>query len=266
MDEMTPMRILRLDSQGLEELPASIANNPAILHLSAYNNVLTTLPDWLWSLTDLQTLNVSANRLTSVSQEIGLLRHLRMLDGHNQIASLPDAIGHLQALTDFLYLSDNSIEHLPATLTGDAVRYLSVTDNRLVALPHDLGKMVGLVELRAYRNPLMELPASIGMLVNLRELHLDQTTLTTLPETIGGLRNLRVLSLRGCKLTELPASIGELNHLRHLDLRGNSLTELPDGIAKLPNLEKFDLRWNHQLKRLPTWVETLEARGCVMYV
>jgi len=95
MDEKMPMQTVRLDSQGLVELPASLANDPQIVHLSAYNNALTLLPDWLWSLTNLRTLNVSVNHLTELPEEIRSLHHLRMLDiGHNQIAHLPDAIGH----------------------------------------------------------------------------------------------------------------------------------------------------------------------------
>jgi len=47
-------------------------------------------------------------------------------------------------------------------------------------------------------------------------------------------------------------------------MRGNPLTSLPDAIAGLPRLEKLDLRWVNSLE-LPSWIEDLEAHGCVVY-
>ena len=49
-----------------------------------------------------------------------------------------------------------------------------------------------------------------------------------------------------------------------LDLRGNPLTSLPATIADLPKLEKLDLRWVSSMK-FPSWIDDLEARGCVVY-
>lgn len=37
---------IHLDSQALTDLPSYIASMPALTHLSAYDNALTTLPDW----------------------------------------------------------------------------------------------------------------------------------------------------------------------------------------------------------------------------
>jgi hypothetical protein len=52
--------------------------------------------------------------------------------------------------------------------------------------------------------------------------------------------------------------------LRQIDLRGNPLTHLPAGIASLPRLDKLDLRWVETLG-LPSWIDDLEARGCLVY-
>jgi hypothetical protein len=54
-----------------------------------------------------------------------------------------------------------------------------------------------------------------------------------------------------------------LHELRQIDLRGTPLAHLPAAIAALPRLEKLDLRWVNL--PAPTWLLTLEARGCLVY-
>ena len=47
------------------------------------------------------TLNVANNQLKQISDGLGRLQKLRMLDlGHNRLSTLPDAIGRLQSLSD----------------------------------------------------------------------------------------------------------------------------------------------------------------------
>ena len=122
-----------------------------------------------------------------------------MLDlGHNQLTNVPDALGHLEALTDFLYLHDNQLRSLPASLGKlRLLRYLNLSDNAFEVLPEAVAGMCGLVELRAEQNRLASLPNWIGDLGLLRELHLRGNRLTSVPESIGQLRDLRQLDLRG---------------------------------------------------------------------
>lgn len=151
---------------------------------------------------------------------------------------LPEAIGELEALTDFLYLHDNRLRELPASLAKlKKLRYLNVSDNELGVLPDAVFAMPALVELRASKCGLATVPEALGRLTNLRELHLRDNALTT-----------------------LPSSIGELKELRHLDLRGNPLATLPAALGDLPKLDKLDLRWTPSLDAaaLP-WIAKLEA-------
>ena len=94
---------------------------------------LTEVPDWVWDRTDLEFLCVSDNRLTGVSPRIASLTNLRALDiAHNAIESVPDALGALPNLSDYLYLSDNKLTAFPEAVTRLAtLRYLGLTDNRI---------------------------------------------------------------------------------------------------------------------------------------
>jgi Leucine-rich repeat (LRR) protein len=215
----------------------------AVSHLNLWKQQLGRVPDTVWDQIDLETLVLADNRLTEVSVRIGALKKLRMVDlGHNQLTHLPDTIGDLDRLTDFLYVHGNRLASLPDSLAKlTALRYLNISDNALTTLPEPVCAMTGLIELRASGNQLESLPAAIGRLSRLRELH-----------------------LRDNRLAALPDAVADLHELRQLDLRGNPLTTLSDRLASLPRLEKLDLRWVTTLTP-PSWLDDLEARGCVVY-
>ena len=151
--------------------------------LNLWQQQLGCVPDTLWDRVDLESLVLANNALSEVSERVGGLRRLRMLDlGHNQLTNVPDALGHLEALTDFLYLHDNQLRSLPASLGKlRLLRYLNLSDNAFEVLPEAVAGMCGLVELRAEQNRLASLPNWIGDLGLLRELHLRGNRLTSVP-------------------------------------------------------------------------------------
>jgi Leucine-rich repeat (LRR) protein len=214
-----------------------------VLHLNLWKKQLGSVPEDVWDHADLESLVLADNGLSAVSERIGLLKRLRMLDlGHNALTSLPSTIGDLESLTDFLYLHDNELQELPVSIAKlTRLRYLNISDNPLGALPPSIGAMTSLVELRASKCNLTTLPSGLDRLVELRELHLRDNALTTLPDAVGALQE-----------------------LRHLDLRGNPLTTLPEAIGNLPKLDKLDLRWTPTLEVGP-WLARLESRGALVY-
>ena len=213
-------------------------------HLSLWKQKLGVVPDEVWLRTDLQTLVLADNDLTEISERVGDLASLRMLDlGHNRLSDLPAGLGRLEDLSDFLYLHDNRLTKLPDTLRGlQRLRYLNISENAFEIFPEVVTAMRGLIELRVTDNRLNELPSSIAQLKSLRELHLRNNRLATLPEAIH-----------------------TMEELRQIDLRGNPLTHLPESLTKLPRLEKLDLRWVTTLQP-PRWFSELEANGCVVYL
>src|ERR1039458_10113811 len=85
--------------------------------LNLWKKHLGQVPQSVWNQTELETLVLADNDLSEVSEQIGRLRKLRMLDlGHNQLTRVPDALADLDGLTDFLYLHDNRLTSLPAPL------------------------------------------------------------------------------------------------------------------------------------------------------
>ena len=127
---------------------------------------LTEIPEWVFDRTELEFLCVSDNQLTGVSDRIARLTNLKALDiAHNAIASIPETLGELPALSDYLYLSDNKLTAFPEPVARLAnLRYLGLTDNRIAALPETIAGLTSLVELRLYNNGMSSLPESLGEL------------------------------------------------------------------------------------------------------
>jgi Leucine-rich repeat (LRR) protein len=114
---------------GLAEYP---------MHLNLWKKSLGRVPDSLWDQTDLETLVLADNDLSELSDRIGGLRKLRMLDlGHNRLTCVPDALADLGSLTDFLYLHDNRLTSLPSALERlTKLRYLNISENAFDACPN----------------------------------------------------------------------------------------------------------------------------------
>jgi Leucine-rich repeat (LRR) protein len=69
-----------------------------VAHLNLWKQNLGIVPEAVWERQDLETLVLADNGLREVSERLGGLRSLRMLDlGHNALASLPEAIGASKA-------------------------------------------------------------------------------------------------------------------------------------------------------------------------
>lgn len=205
------------------------------MNLNYWKQQLGRVPDEVWKHSDdVETLVLADNGLTEIPSRIGELRNLRMLDlGHNALTSVPD----LHAAFDFLYLHDNQLSSLPASIGNP--RYLNLSENRFEEFPNVLCDLDRLIELRMTDNQLRSLPDCTASLQQLRELHLRNNALRTLPDAIGQLRE-----------------------LRQIDLRGNPLETLPLALLDLPRLEKLDLRW---VEATPEVATRLEERGCVVY-
>jgi Leucine-rich repeat (LRR) protein len=173
-----------------------------IVHLNLWKYRLGQVPESVWEQTDLETLVLADNDLNEISANMGRLRRLRMLDlGHNALRSVPESLGELKDLSDFLYLHDNRLASLPSSLAHlTRLRYLNISENAFETLPECICGMHSLIELRASDNPLRALPDCLRQLTSLRELHLRNTRLKLLPDAVASLQELRQIDLRGTPL------------------------------------------------------------------
>lgn len=172
--------------------------------LALQGAALQQIPQKVWALGSLRSLDLSSNKLVEISAAVGRLQSLTTLTlDRNRLSSLPP---------------------LPLRLET-----ISICENRLTALPDQLGALTKLRRLLASHNALEQLPATIGGCEALTQLALDHNKLTKLPASFGSLAALVEASLaHNSFVSPLGGALGGLKRLKTIDLRGNAgIDELP---------------------------------------
>jgi internalin A len=248
----------REDSSKLTEVPGSLRRLPDLESLNLSLNRLSTLPVWLTNLTHLRTLNLYGNQLSSLPQSLTQLTQLESLDlSNNKLTSSLEPLGHITRLKS-LILSGNHLSSLPQSLTQlTHLEALDLSNNKLTELPELLSHLTQLKSLILSRNELSSLPQSLTQLTHLESLHLSNNKLTALPESISQFMQLHVLNVSQNQLTLLPASLGELKQLQELDVSNNRLTILPESLGQLAELESLDI-WSNEIRTLPLTLRSLK--------
>lgn len=104
---------LDLSRMGLSSLPDCLGDLQQLEWLVLVSNNLTALPDWVCKLRDLTGLYLSFNRLETLPAALGELSRLEKLRlDNNHLEHLPESIGDLRQLTQ-LSFGQNRIECLP---------------------------------------------------------------------------------------------------------------------------------------------------------
>ncbi|KAJ7411906.1 Leucine-rich repeat and calponin like proteiny domain-containing protein 2 [Willisornis vidua] len=91
--------------------------------------------------------DLSKNRFTEIPPDVWLFAPLETLNlYHNCIKSIPESIKNLQMLT-YLNISRNLLSTLPKYLFDLPLKVLVVSNNKLVSIPEEIGKLRDLMEL-----------------------------------------------------------------------------------------------------------------------
>ena len=77
----------------------ALTSQSPTVNLNLWKHRLGRVPEFVWEQVDLETLVLAENDLIEVSENIGRLKHLRMLDlGHNALSSVPTSLGNIETL------------------------------------------------------------------------------------------------------------------------------------------------------------------------
>ncbi|XP_078613905.1 leucine-rich repeat and calponin homology domain-containing protein 1-like isoform X11 [Branchiostoma floridae x Branchiostoma japonicum] len=179
-----------------------------------------------YELSDVTCADLSKNRFQEWPLEVCDYTSLENVDLYNNnIKAVPDMAVNLQCLT-WLNLSRNQLTTLPIPLCYLPLQVLVVSNNKLVSLPEDIGKLKKLMNLDVSCNEISTLPLQIGEMESLRELNIRRNHLQTLPEELCQLRITR-LDISCNKVTSLPACYRHLQTLCEFILDNNPLMSPP---------------------------------------
>lgn len=180
---------------------------------------LDDVPRAVFGLADsLESLDLSGNRLKTLPADMGRLTKLRRLFcSGNPFDVLPVAIGDCPALTQIGFRGC-ALREVPAEALPPALRWLTLTDNRLEHLPAALGERPALRKLMLAGNRLRSLPETMAGAANLELLRISANDFAALPSWLAALPALSWLAFAGNPFETRPAAV-PIAAIRWDDLR-----------------------------------------------
>ncbi|XP_065197460.1 erbin-like [Sycon ciliatum] len=238
---------------GLTEVPSDAFNigTMQLAKIMLQANQLRAVPERVFSVETVRSLNLSDNELVELPEEIGNLLALEeLILCKNAIERIPDTIGQLKVLK-LLDVNSCPLDAVPDALCEcESLMQLTLSDIYLDSLPNNIGKLSRLEVLELRENMLDRLPSSFYNLARLRRLDLGSNRFEEIPYGFSRLFSLQELYMDQNKLTELPESFCQLDSLQILDLSNNTISNIPNEFNQLRNLTDLELS-NNRIDALP---------------
>ncbi|KAM9469273.1 volume-regulated anion channel subunit LRRC8D isoform 1-T5 [Clarias gariepinus] len=194
----------------------SLKKMTSLRELELHHCDLERIPHAIFSLTNLQDLDLKSNSIHTIEEVISF-QHLKRLTclklWHNKIVSIPQNISHVKNL-ESLYLGYNKLETLPAALFYlPKLRYLDIGHNSISVIPGEVGVLQYLQHFDITANKVEVLPKQLFRCTKLKVLLVGNNSITVLPESIGQLTQLVQLDVKGNCLDHLPYQLSQCHHL-----------------------------------------------------
>ncbi|XP_054431145.1 DISP complex protein LRCH3 isoform X7 [Pteronotus mesoamericanus] len=196
-----------LSRNRLSEIPVETCQFVSLENLNLYQNCIRYIPEAILNLQALTFLNISRNQLSTLPVHMCNLPLKVLIASNNKLVSLPEEIGHLRHLTE-LDVSCNEIQTIPSQIGNlEALRDLNVRRNHLVRLPEELAELP-LIRLDFSCNKITTIPVCYRNLRHLQMIALDNNPLQSPPAQIcikGKIHIFKYLNIQACKIApDLP--------------------------------------------------------------
>ncbi|XP_056649586.1 DISP complex protein LRCH3 isoform X14 [Monodelphis domestica] len=196
-----------LSRNRLSEIPTEACHFVSLESLNLYQNCIRYIPEAILNLQALTFLNISRNQLSTLPVHMCNLPLKVLIASNNKLVSLPEEIGHLRHLTE-LDVSCNEIQTLPPQVGNlESLRDLNIRRNHLVRLPEELADLP-LIRLDFSCNKITSIPVCYRNLRHLQMITLDNNPLQSPPAQIcikGKIHIFKYLNIQACKIApDLP--------------------------------------------------------------
>ncbi|EAL51152.2 leucine rich repeat / protein phosphatase 2C domain containing protein [Entamoeba histolytica HM-1:IMSS-B] len=274
-----PLQSINLNGNFIKKIPIEFTKLQTLHMFSIAYNQLTELPSFFSLLSNLNSLDIDHNPLTSISllasmsisdlvmsdvsfntlslHEFVTLTRLRIFGGSiKQVNELPpiktlyiENIGlkKIESIPECneLSLQTNGLTSIPAV--NSAIEVLNLKDNLLTQLPD---MYPTLQRLDVTKNLLSELPQ---LHTSLRFLSISCNNFDSFPNNITQLIHLHYLDLSNNKVISIPSSICNLVELEQLRMSFNYICSLPNELSMLSHLRLLNISHN-RLYQLPPYL------------
>lgn len=159
---------------------------------------LKIFPREIFDLADtLEILDLSGNALSALPDDLPRLRQLRILFcSDNLFTELPEILGQCPRLS-MIGFKANQIHTLAGKAFPPSLRWLILTDNRIEALPAEIGQCTALQKLMLAGNRLHTLPQELANCTQLELLRISANQFTELPTWLTTMPRLAWLAYAG---------------------------------------------------------------------
>lgn len=255
---LTNLQVLGIDDNLFRSPIAPFAKFTNIQKLYIEDNLITgeiteEMISGGWQ--NMVDLDVSANRLVGpIPPNIWSLPDLEVLDLHSNdfIGQIP-AIGSVNNKIVFLGLQNNGLEwRIPESISNLVnLKHLDLSGNKMtIPFPSTMNRLSNLVSLFTGINGFDEhpIPDFLSSMTNLRELSMKQNKITgTIPTFFGLMKDLKVLDLDFNHLEgPIPSELGLLYNLDTLMLNRNYLNgTIPSSFSDMTGLDVLVLDGNN---------------------
>ncbi|XP_077204183.1 DISP complex protein LRCH3 isoform X6 [Paroedura picta] len=196
-----------LSRNRLAELPPELCLFVSLESLNLYQNCIRYIPEAILNLQSLTFLNISRNQLSTLPVHLCSIPLKVLIASNNKLVSLPEEIGNLRHLME-LDVSCNEIQTIPSQIGSlESLRDLNIRRNHLVHLPEELAELP-LIRLDFSCNKISTIPVCYRNLRHLQTIALDNNPLQSPPAQIcikGKVHIFKYLNMEACKVApDLP--------------------------------------------------------------
>ncbi|XP_072934143.1 leucine-rich repeat-containing protein 47-like [Epargyreus clarus] len=191
----------RISEEGLDK---SVFKLTSINLLNISDTCLSSIPDEIKGLVNLQSLLLYGNKLSEFNENITSLPKLKVLDlSRNQITAIPDTLNNMKELTSINF-SSNQIETMPKLGDLPNLIIVDVSNNKLTSfLDLETANVPHLSDLKLKGNAIDSIPSYLPRCVpSLKNFDMGDNQLKIIPAELASLSKLKELNLKGNKLAD----------------------------------------------------------------